>query len=91
MATAAPAYRGVIAISAVLEPEVLASLRVSARWRGVPMLVLHGGRDDRIPTDYLDEGVAALRDAGLELRVEVAPNEDHFLIVTRSRETFDRI
>jgi predicted esterase len=91
MATAAPAYRGLIAISAVLEPAVLASPEVSARWRGVPVLVLHGGRDDRIPTDYLDEGVTALREAGLHLRVEVTPDEDHFLIFTRPRETFDRI
>ena len=91
MAAGPPAYRGVIALSAVLEPTVLDTPNVAAHWRRVPMLVVHGARDDRIPTDYLDEGIAALREAGLDLRVEIVSDEDHFLIFTRPHVTFDTI
>ncbi len=75
-------YRGLLFVSAVIEPRVLDEGPLDPSWRGVPALVLHGERDDRIPLDYADEGVAALRDQGLDVRYVTLAREDHYLIFT---------
>ncbi len=84
-------YRGVVFVSAVIEPRVLENPSWEARWRGRPMLVIHGANDDRIPTDYLDEGVGMLREAGVDVTERIVANEDHFLIFTRPALVFDEI
>ncbi len=62
---------------------------IDPSWRGVPALVIHGGRDDRVPLGYMNDGVAALRDQGLRVRYAVVPEEDHYLIFT-ARERLHR-
>ncbi len=66
----------------MIEPRVLDEGPLDPSWRGVPALVLHGERDDRIPLDYADEGVAALRDQGLDVRYVTVAREDHDLMFT---------
>lgn len=75
-------YRGVAFVSAVIEPRVLDAKALDPSWRAVPTLVIHGADDDRIPLDYLDEGVAALTDQGVAVTRDVVAGEDHYLIFT---------
>ncbi len=75
-------YRGVVFVSAVIEPRVLDAGVVDRSWHRVPMLVLHGADDDRIPVSYLQDGLDALRDQHLTVTPVVFPREDHFLIFT---------
>ena len=84
-------YRAVVFVSAVIEPRVIDRAPLDPSWRGVPMLVLHGAEDDRIPVDYLDEGVAALRDQGVAVTEERFPGEDHYLIFTARERVLDAI
>ncbi len=74
-------YAGVILLSAVIEPEVIAEARLG--WRGLPVLVMHGQRDDRIPWPALEEGVQALRAAAAEVTLLADREEDHFLFFAR--------
>jgi len=78
-------YRGVAFVSAVIEPRVLDAKALDPSWRDVPTLVMHGAIDDRIPLDYLDEGVAALTDQGVAVTRDVVAGEDHYLIFTDPR------
>lgn len=84
-------YRGVVFLSAVIEPRVLDDAALAAAWRGRPMLVIHGARDDRLPLDYLEEGVGMLREAGADVTLRVVAGEDHFLIFTRPALVFDEV
>ncbi len=74
-------YAGVILLSAITEPELVEG---GAAWRSTPVLVVHGERDDRIPWDYVEEGVRVLEAAGAEVTIRTAPNEDHFLFFSRA-------
>lgn len=78
-------YRATAFLSAVIEPRVLDAGALHPSWRDAPALVLHGARDDRIPLDYLDEGVAALRDQGVDVTVRLHPASDHFLVFDDAR------
>ncbi len=82
-------YRGLIFVSAVVEPSVLDAGPFDPSWRSVPALVIHGGRDDRVPLGYMNDGVAALREQGLRVRYAVVPEEDHYFIFT-ARERLKR-
>ena len=75
-------YRGLIFYSAVIEPRVLDGSPLDPSWAGVPALVLHGERDDRIAREYADDGVGALREQSLVVRYVTVPDEDHYLIFT---------
>jgi len=75
-------YRAVVFVSAVIEPRVLDAGVIHASWQRVPMLVLHGADDDRIPVSYLQDGLDALRDQHLSVTPVIFPREDHFLIFT---------
>lgn len=91
MAAGAEGYRGLVFLSAVIEPRVLENPAWEPRWRGRPVLVVHGERDDRIPVDYLDEGVGMLREAGVDVTQRLVAGEDHFLIFTRPEVVFDEV
>jgi pimeloyl-ACP methyl ester carboxylesterase len=84
------AYRAVIAISAVLETELI-DVRVSVRARNMPALVVYGTEDDRIPTSHETQGAAALAGAGLRVRSHAYEGEDHFLLFSRRVEVLDEI
>lgn len=75
-------YAGEVFVSAVIEPQVLDAAALDPSWRTVPVLAVHGGRDERIPPSYLDDGVAALRDQRLTVTQTMFPDEDHYLIFT---------
>jgi predicted esterase len=76
-------YAGVLLFSAFIEPGVIDD---STAFRGLPILVVHGRRDDRLPWNYLEKGLAALRASGADVTVEVEAEEDHFLFFSRAPE-----
>ena len=84
------AYRAVVAISAVLERDVI-DIRVAVRARNMPALVVYGTKDDRIPTSHEAQGAAALTRAGLRVRTHGYEGEDHFLLFSRRDEVLDEI
>jgi poly(3-hydroxybutyrate) depolymerase len=84
------AYRALVAISAVLEPEVI-DIRVAVKARGMPALVVYGTKDDRIPVSHETAGAAALERAGLRVRTHAYEGEDHFLLFSRRDELIEEI
>jgi predicted esterase len=76
-------YAGVVLLSAVIEPDVVER---AAAFRGLPTLVVHGKRDDRLPWNYVEEGLAALRGRGADLTLQINPDEDHFHFFSRAEE-----
>lgn len=77
----ARAWRGAILLSAVVdvEPSVDA-------WRGRPVLLVHGLRDDRIAAKWFQLATDALRTAGAKVTAFSDPDEDHFLVFSRRDE-----
>ena len=78
---AARTWKAVVLLSAVVDLEPSA-----AAWRGRPTLVVHGLRDDRIPTPWLEESVRLLREAGATVQTRFDPDQDHFLFFSRRDE-----
>ena len=76
------AYRGLIFISPILEPEVLLSREFVASWKDKPILILHGTDDNRIPIDYIREGVETLERRGMRVDREFYEGQTHFLFFT---------
>lgn len=76
-------FRGLVMLSPVMDgtdsPEFADA--VGSR----PILVLHGGRDDQIPPDYVKAAVTAMRQKGLHVQSISYPDEDHIMILS-SRE-----
>lgn len=71
-------YRGVVLLSAVIEPEL-----VTRDLRGLSVLVIHGARDERIPREYAQDATAALRELGADVRLLEYADEDHYVIFTQ--------
>ncbi len=55
-----------------------------------PLLVLHGGQDDRVPVECADALVRMGRRAGAVVESVVYPNEGHSLRTRAERDAFDR-
>jgi predicted esterase len=72
-------YRGLIFLSPVLEEAVVGSRPFTEGWRGRPLLVIHGARDDRVPEPFVGRAVTTLRNAGCRVAYRLHPDEDHFL------------
>ena len=67
--TNASRFRGLVAISCRIKDEVLGAHLPAAR--GFPVLVLHGARDEAVKLPPQEESVARLRDAGVDVTLEV--------------------
>lgn len=80
-------YAGVAFVSAVMEPVVIGG----ARYGGTPVLVLHGTKDRRIPTVYVEPAIRALREAGARVSTRFWPEEDHFLLFSRESDVRDEM
>jgi predicted esterase len=75
-------WAGVIFLSAVMETGVI---RGADAFRGLPVLVVHGKGDDRIPWGYVDEGLDTLRAKGANLIIQTNQG-DHFVFFSRAEE-----
>ena len=47
------------------------------------ILFIHGGRDERIPREFVQGTVAALQQLGCDVTLRVYENEDHFLLFSQ--------
>lgn len=83
------AYTAVIAISAVLETDVID--RAKAHAHRMPALVIYGAADDRIDSEHEEDGAAALTLAGLYVRTHAYESEDHFLLFARRDEVMSEV
>ncbi len=75
-------YRGFIYISGVIENDPA----FAAAAKGMPLLIIHGAEDERIPRKYIDEAINGMRQQGLAPEVTFYADEDHFLIFSKRNE-----
>ncbi len=85
------AYRGLIFISPVLEPEELLTAPFVSAWKDKPILLLHGTADNRIPVDYIKEAEQSIRRLGIPLESQFYEGQTHFLFFTIRDQVCGRI
>ena len=76
-------YRGLVMVSPVMEDTDLPEFVSAVGSR--PILVVHGGNDNRIPPSYVEASVARMKARGLQVRSICYADEDHILVLS-SRE-----
>ncbi|MCC7385366.1 MAG: prolyl oligopeptidase family serine peptidase [Deltaproteobacteria bacterium] len=84
-------YRGLVLISPVMESSALRSERFVEGWRGRSVLILEGASDDRVEEPYVTGTVRQLKRAGIRVRYELVPGEDHFLFFSRRTQSIATI
>ena len=78
-----PSFRSIILLSAVLHNEIRPAT-LAARLTNRPALVISGGRDDRVPWDYVDGYASQLERSGMQVTKRRFEDDDHFLFFRRS-------
>jgi predicted esterase len=78
-------YRGLVYLSGVMEPDVMASPAFQQSCKGKPILVLHGSQDERIPLAYINQILNGLS-GEIVVETKFYPEEDHFLILSKRDE-----
>jgi len=85
-----PTLRSLILLSAVfhdrIEPETLAE-----RLRDRPVLVLSGGKDERVPWDYVANYAERLQAGGLTVTTRQFAGDDHFLFFRKRAEVLEEV
>ncbi|MBI3945509.1 MAG: prolyl oligopeptidase family serine peptidase [Armatimonadetes bacterium] len=84
-------FRGVALISAVLEEEPVRAGVTEGAWRGLPVLVLHGSADDRVPWPETETLVGQARAGGASVSQRVFPGEDHFLFLSQREQVLSKV
>jgi len=73
-------YRGLGFISGVIDVSTEVP-EFEAGWKHRPILVVYGGKDDRIPARYTREAAEVLRGNGADVRTRLYARRDHFLFM----------
>jgi dienelactone hydrolase len=73
-------YRGLVFVSPILDGTDSPDFASAAGDR--PILVVHGGKDNRVPPAHVDPCVAIMREAGLHVRSICYADADHDLILS---------
>lgn len=76
-------FKGLVYLSPVTEDELFSSPGFLEHYRGRNVLFLHGGRDRRIPRDFVEGTAAILRRHGVNVRLKIYDQEDHFLLFSQ--------
>jgi phospholipase/carboxylesterase len=79
--------RGVIYVSPVLEGDLLSSKEYIENIAGKRVLVVYGGKDRRLPPDYVSAGIELLETLGVDVESRRYEEEEHILIFS----AFDRL
>ena len=79
-------YHGIIYISGVMEPDVMAGPGFVNGCIEKPILVLHGEQDERIPPPFIRDTIALLP-GSMHIETHFIPDQDHFLIL----DAFDTV
>lgn len=84
-------YQGLIFISPVLDTKLLLTDNFVKTWKDKPILILHGTSDNRIPIDYIDEAVDAMKGVGMQVESQIYEGQTHFLFFTFRKQIQERI
>ena len=84
-------FRGLIYISGVIEPSVMTSDAFLESWKGRPVLVIHGGADQRIPVTGVRSAAERVEVGDVVVSYVEYPDEDHFLFLARLDEVLDDV
>lgn len=76
-------FRGLIFLSPVMATEIVDSVSFQTAWANRPVLVISGEADNRIPLIYVEQRIAAMHRANIEVTPIIYPNEDHFLVFSQ--------
>jgi pimeloyl-ACP methyl ester carboxylesterase len=71
--------RSLAFISPVFDPGCIASQDFEQRWRGRPVLVISGAKDDRVEIEYVTDNVRTMTQAGVNVTFKVE-DADHFML-----------
>jgi pimeloyl-ACP methyl ester carboxylesterase len=77
-------YRGLIFLSATMEPAILTDPAFVHGWAGRPIFVAQGGADHNVTPASVAAAVALLRRQGARVTELVDPEADHFLFFART-------
>jgi len=77
-------FRGLVYLSAVLDAGVPSLPIFEEKWKGKPILVVHGAVDPRIPEGNIGRAVAAMRDRGARVSYERVPDASHWLMFSHA-------
>lgn len=75
-------FRSLIFCSPVFDDAQITGTSFAKQCGGQAVLVLTGAADDRVPLRYVEGNVAAMTQAGAQVRSTVVADADHFLVFT---------
>ncbi|MBE7465767.1 MAG: hypothetical protein HS116_20020 [Planctomycetes bacterium] len=84
-------YAGVVLISAVAPKRQPGEAAWKSRWRHMPVLMLHGGEDDRVPLTYAQQVARDLESGQAQVCLETYWKENHFLFYSKREEILVRV
>ncbi|MCB8979245.1 MAG: prolyl oligopeptidase family serine peptidase [Ardenticatenaceae bacterium] len=84
-------FRGLIFLSPVMATEIVDSAAFKAAWGNRPVLVISGEADNRIPLTYVEQRIAAMQQANIEVISIIYPNEDHFLVFSQPQSVMQNV
>jgi predicted esterase len=76
-------FRGLIYLSPVTEDNLFSRPEFLSRSKDRRIVFLHGGRDARIPKEFVKGTVANLRQLGCDVDLKIYEDEDHFLLFSQ--------
>lgn len=76
-------FRGLIYLSPVTEDNLFSLPEFLSRSKDRRIVFLHGGRDARIPKEFVKGTVANLQQLGCDVDLRVYEDEDHFLLFSQ--------
>ena len=82
-------FRGLIFISPVMVPNIVASDKFQQAWSGRPVLIVTGEADERIPVGFVDQRARELAEGGVHVTYRQFPDQDHFLFFSQPSSVLD--
>lgn len=84
-------FKSMTLISPVMEKEFLDSAKFAARWKEKPVFVITGGQDDRVPADYVQQGVELMQRRRANVTFRSVAGADHFLLFSHRNEVVEQL
>lgn len=86
-------FQGLILISPSMPSEIMQTpdQPFNQAWRNRPVLLIHGEQDLRMPMGYLNQHIGFMQAGGIDLKVILYPEEDHFLFFAQRKELMQLI
>ncbi|MGV3661192.1 MAG: hypothetical protein ACO1TE_13480 [Prosthecobacter sp.] len=84
-----PRFRSLIFLSGVFHNRITTE-NLAAKLKPRPVLVISGGKDDRVPWEYVSGYADKMKRGGLDVATHEFPEDDHFLFF-RQREAVLRL